>query len=85
MSVEKVTENKGIGWAIKELQHGGRVQRSEWRGMVYLELQVPDAHSKMTEPYIYQHQPLGELVPWTPSQADLLAIDWQIVEKGVSA
>lgn len=44
---------------------------------MYLELQVPDAGSKMGEPYIYIRTVKGTLVPWTPSQTDVLATDWR--------
>ena len=42
--------------------------------------QVPDEHSKMTEPYAYLHNAQGGLIPWTPSQGDLFATDYYIVE-----
>ncbi len=66
-----------IGWAVKEMQDGQKVRRSGWNGKnMYLMLQVPDAHSKMTLPYMYTAQ--GDLVPWLCSQTDLLATDWEI-------
>ena len=68
-----------IGWAVKELHNGNRVRRSGWNGKgMYLELQVPDAHSKMTLPYVYMFTAQGDLVPWLCSQTDLLAIDWEL-------
>lgn len=68
-----------IGWAVKELQNGSKVCRSGWNGKgMYLELQVPDANSKMTLPYVYMRTAQGDLVPWLCSQTDLLAIDWEI-------
>ena len=67
----------GFGWAIKQLQGGDRVQRSGWNGKgMWLELQVPDANSKMTLPYIYMSTAQGDLVPWLASQTDILAEDW---------
>jgi hypothetical protein len=67
-----------IGWAVKELHNGRRVQRAGWNGKgMYLELQVPDANSKMTLPYVYMFTAQGDLVPWLCSQTDLLAKDWQ--------
>lgn len=43
-----------IGWAIKEMQNGQKVARSGWNEKnMYLKLQVPDANSKMTLPYVY--------------------------------
>jgi hypothetical protein len=67
-----------IGWAVKELQDGQRVQRSGWNGKgMWLELQIPDEHSKMTLPYVFMSTAQGDLVPWLCSQTDLLATDWQ--------
>jgi hypothetical protein len=58
---------------------GSRVCREGWNGKnMYLELQVPDANSKMSLPYVYMRTAQGDLVPWTCSQTDLLATDWQV-------
>ncbi len=66
-----------IGWAVSQMHGGTRVSRSGWNGKgMYLELQVPDAHSKMTLPYVYMFTAQGDLVPWLCSQTDLLATDW---------
>lgn len=68
----------GIGWAVKEMQNGGRVRRAGWNGKgMWLALQVPDAHSKMGLPYVYMSTVTGALVPWLCSQTDLLADDWE--------
>ena len=51
-----------IGWAVDRMRAGERVCRSGWNGKnMYLELQVPDAHSKMTEPYVYMRTAQGRL------------------------
>lgn len=68
-----------IGWAVKQLQNGAKVRRSGWNGKgMYLELQVPDTHSKMTLPYVYMYTAQQDLVPWLCSQTDLLAADWEL-------
>lgn len=73
-------DEKTIGWAVKEMQNGERICRSGWNGKnMWLELQVPDANSKMTERYVYLNFGVGRRIPWNCSQADLLATDWQIV------
>lgn len=70
-----------IGEAVRALKRGLLVRRVGWNGKgMWLELQVPDAHSKMTLPYVYIHTVQGDLVPWLCSQTDLLADDWEIVE-----
>jgi hypothetical protein len=68
-----------FGWALDNLRAGRRVARRGWNGPgQWLELQTPDAHSKMTLPYIFISTAQGDLVPWLGSQTDLLAEDWAI-------
>lgn len=74
-----MSEGESIGWAVKQMWNGSKVCRSGWNGKnMYLMLQVPDANSKMTLPYVYMKTAQGDLVPWLCSQTDLLAIDWMI-------
>lgn len=74
-----------FGTALKALESGASVFRTGWNGKgLWLSLQVPDDHSKMTLPYIYLNYPAsgagdypeGARVPWLASQTDLLAKDW---------
>lgn len=75
-----------FGEALKALKAGHEVCRDGWNGKgMWLELQVPDAGSKMTLPYIYIEYPKGHVaysegsrVPWLASQTDMLAEDWRI-------
>jgi hypothetical protein len=68
-----------IGQAIHFLRAGSRVARAGWNGKgMWLALQVPDAHSKMSLPYVYSSTSSGDLVPWLCSQSDLLATDWLV-------
>jgi len=68
-----------IGWAVKQLWNKDKVCRSGWNGKnMYLELQIPDANSKMSLPYVYMKTADNNLVPWLCSQTDLLATDWMI-------
>jgi hypothetical protein len=63
--------------ALRLLKQGKRVCRSGWNGKgMWIELQRPDYHSKMTLPYLYIRAIGGDLVPWLPSQTDLLSEDW---------
>ena len=51
-------ELHGIGWAVKQLRNGDKVQRIGWNGKgLWLELQIPDENSKMTLPYVYINYP----------------------------
>ena len=73
-------EVHGIGWAVARMTlDDAQVTRRGWDGPgQYLKLQVPDAGSKMSLPYIYITTVQGDLVPWLASQTDILAIDWEI-------
>lgn len=63
--------------ALMALNKGRRIARKGWNGKgMWIELQIPDEHSKMTLPYIYMRTAQGDLVPWTASQTDILANDW---------
>ncbi len=79
-----------FGQAIEALKDGKCVARKGWNGKgIHLALQRPDAHSKMTLPYIYivtnglitdnPDAPKG-VVPWLASQTDMLSEDWYIVD-----
>lgn len=66
-----------FGDALHMLREGYKVSRHGWNGKgMCIELQVPDANSKMQRPYIYIKTAQNELVPWCASHADLLGYDW---------
>lgn len=68
-----------FGGALDSLRAGHKVTRPGWNGKgMWLALQTPDEHSKMTLPYIYMKTADANLVPWIPSETDLLAEDWAI-------
>lgn len=76
-----------FGNAIRLLKEGHRVARQGWNGKgMWLALQMPDQHSKMTLPYVYLNYPEdaqntpGARVPWLASQTDMLAEDWVDLE-----
>lgn len=70
-----------FGSALNCLKRGQKVGRKGWNGKnMWLALQTPDAHSKMTLPYIYMYTAQGDLVPWLASQSDMLSTDWEIVD-----
>ena len=70
-----------FGQAIETLKQGKKVARAGWNGKgMHLELQRPDAHSKMTLPYIYMYTVKGDNVPWLTSQTDMFSEDWVTVE-----
>ena len=67
--------------ALEWVKNGAKIARSGWNGKgMWLKLQTPDEHSKMTLPYLYMFTVDGNYVPWLASQTDILAEDWGIVE-----
>lgn len=79
-----------FGLAIEALKMGKKVARRGWNGKgIFIELQVPDQHSKMSSPYIFidttglqsdNPDAPRSRAPWLASQTDMLAEDWQVVE-----
>lgn len=76
-----------FGGALLALRWGKKAARLGWNGRgMWVELQRPDEHSKMTLPYLYLNYPTdalntpGARVPWLASQTDLLAEDWVVGE-----
>ena len=80
-----------FGQTINALKAGNKCARSGWNGKgIFIELQVPDANSKMTSPYIFidttglqtenQDAPKSR-VPWLASQTDMFAEDWMIISQ----
>ena len=66
----------GIGWAIAYLVGEGiKVQRGAWAPDWWLQLEQPSA---MTVPYIAIAMG-NTIMPWTPTQIDLLANDYQFL------
>lgn len=69
-----------FSWMLRQLKSGERMTRAGWNGKdMWIELQTPDEHSKMSLPYIYLRTVTGDLVPWLASQTDLLSDDWSRV------
>ena len=78
-----------FGEAIRALKSGSCVARRGWNGKgIFIELQVPDEHSKMSSPYIFidttglqTNNPDAprSRVPWLASQTDMLAEDWEVI------
>lgn len=72
-----------FGTALQVAKSGGKIARGGWNGKgLWVELQTPAAHSKMTLPYLFLNYPAdaqntpGARVPWLASQTDILAEDW---------
>ncbi len=72
--------NENFGWALEQLKAGREVYRFDWNGpgqSQSLKLHIPDAYSsRITQSFICVRTVQGNVVPWLPSQTDLLAEDW---------
>ena len=71
-------ENASFGYALMAAKNGYKIQRVGWNGKcMWVRVQFPDKHSKMTKPYLYIEY-ADERFPWVASQADLMADDWKV-------
>ena len=72
----------GIGWAVRKMREGRHVCRPGWNGKGMF-LIIADADWFLDWP-LQEHVMLkttaGSAVPWTCSQSDLLADDWEIAD-----
>lgn len=85
-----VEARRGIGWAVAAMRdsqgvtpdqvaHVTKVRRAGWNGKgmyIYMLSETPPRPWRM----IVLRTQSGELVPWTCSQTDLLATDWELAE-----
>lgn len=85
-----------FGDAVKALKDGKKIQRQGWNGKgMYLYYVPANAYPPVTEigatlknenglvpydAYIAMKTVQNTVIPWQPSQADVLAEDWQVVE-----
>ena len=90
-TITNTVKTMDFGVALLCLKAGRRVARKGWNGKgIFIELQRPDEHSKMSHPYIYidttglqtdNPDAPRNRVPWLASQTDMLAEDWVIVDE----
>ncbi len=75
------TKSVTFSRALSLLTLGKKMRRAGWTGKgMWIELQVPDANSKMKRPYIFIVPVDGDPVPWVASQVDLLSPDWELID-----
>lgn len=88
-------EVNDIGWAVRKLRQGYRVQRTGWNGKGMFLYLVGASHFQVNRPpllgiyaegteinyrtHVDMRTVDGSCVPWVCSQSDLLADDWDIV------
>ncbi len=76
---EPEEEEHDIGWAVEQLCKGTFVRRAGWNGKrSFLGLQEPLEDSDYTVPCVWICTEDMCTVPWTCSQTDLLALDWEV-------
>lgn len=78
------TKQIAFSKAFSKAKLGATIAREGWNGKgLCVKAQFPDEHSKMGNPYLYIDATAlgGTLNPWVPSQTDLFAMDWFVVEE----
>lgn len=71
-------ENRGVGFdqALAHLKEGrGGIRLPRWSPEVRVYLHHPALGEPMTHPYLAVESRFG-LVPWIPTQVELLSDDW---------
>lgn len=70
-----------FAWALDQvLYYGSKVTRSGWNGKgQYVQAAAIEYPSDL--PYLVLRNVDNKYVPWVPSQGDLFAKDWSIVEE----
>lgn len=86
-----------IGWAVHRLLEGRLVRRAGWNGKGMFLFLVPGSKFGVNRrplmgiypegtvvtygSHVDMRTATGEIVPWLCSQTDLLATDWEVVDK----
>ncbi len=67
--------------ALDALKVGKRVRRLSWdKNGNWIELQSPNKTNPMTRPFLFIATITRDRAPWIPTQDDLLASDWTVLE-----
>lgn len=76
-----------FGAALDLLRNDTRVRRAAWSSPdMWIArheqtlLALSEHLDGVVQPYLLMHRFDGSFMPWTPSQVDLLAEDWEAVE-----
>lgn len=75
-------EKKDFGWALRLLKSGVRVKRAGWNHSQWIPLHIslheakllPNGRSLLAHLVAVTSE--GDIEPWLPSAADVLAEDW---------
>ena len=66
--------------ALERIKRGGRTRLPWWPAENGIAIRFPDEDSDMGHPYIYSFGDDRGDLPWSPTQYDLFADDWETVE-----
>ncbi len=72
-----------FGWALFQMRKGYRVARIAWTTTsCWIAIAAPDLDMdadtlSITCPHIV-HSQNGNIIPWSPTHADLLMVDWML-------
>ena len=67
-----------FGTAFSQVKKGKAMRLPQWSEDVKIKAQIPDEHSKMTEPYLYVESRFG-MVPWKETMIELFSEEWQVL------
>lgn len=72
--------NFGKAFEQLKLENGSKfgMRLPNWSADVVIKAQYPDAHSKMSAPYLYVESRFGR-VPWKETMIELFAENWEVV------
>lgn len=68
-----------FGEAFEQVKKGDGMRLPGWAPDVVIKAQFPDAHSKMTAPYLYVESRFGR-VPWKETMIELFSEKWEVVK-----
>lgn len=63
--------------ALAEVKRGRAMRLPHWSPEVVIRVQMPDAHSKMTNPYLYVESRFGR-VPWKETFVEMFNDNWEV-------
>lgn len=76
-----------FGWALQQLAQGLKIQRAGWNGKgmwvykVWGSSATVEHYSVNLQPFLVMKTAQDTWIPWAPSQSDILATDWEVLEK----
>jgi len=67
--------------ALQRAKDEYRIARKGWNGKsMWVSVQYPLKRGNMSLPYLFLKTVDDHLVPWLPSQTDILSDDWSVVK-----